>query len=83
MFFDASVLIMQDDDVSVYEKKAYGVYPSNRRVGGTIEVINNRTNEMHWKEWRWYVTEDGRTFNNRQDVIEMLVFAVKQENEEC
>lgn len=81
--FDTSVLIMQNDDVSVYEKEVYGVHPYDRQVGGTIEVVNNHTNEMRWKEWRWYVTEDGQTFNNRQDVIEILVSTVRRENEEC
>ena len=71
-------LIIQDEDISVYNEELLDYVPSNMRIGGYITVINNRNNESRWKEWKWYQHEDGTMFNDKDCVIDMLSNFVKR-----
>ena len=64
------VLIMQDEDISVYNE--------DNRLGGIITVVNNHNNESRYKEWRWYQYSDGTVFNDKKYVIDMLSNFVRQ-----
>ena len=68
------VLIMQDEDISVYNE--------DNRLGGIITVVNNHNNESRYKEWRWYQYNDGTMFNDKKYVIDMLSNFVRQIEEE-
>lgn len=70
-------LIFKDDDISVYEQKCIKCLPIQNCIGGYIYVINNRNNEMRWKEWRWYKHKNEIPFNDRVYVINMLSNFVK------
>ena len=72
------VLIMQDEDISVYDEKFINYIPSNMRIGGVITVVNNYNNESRHKEWKWYKYEDGTVSNDRKYVIDMLMNFVRK-----
>lgn len=65
-------LIIQDEDISVYDKEFLDHVPSGMRVGGHITVVNNLSGERRWKEWKWYQRDDGTMFNDKKYVIDML-----------
>ena len=65
-------LIMQTDDVSVYDAETFIRTPSNMKIGGFITAVNNHNGEQRWKEWKWYQYEDGTMFNDKDHVIDML-----------
>lgn len=65
-------LIMQTDDVSVYDAETFIRTPSNMKIGGFITAVNNHNREQRWKEWKWYQHEDGTMFNDKDHVIDML-----------
>ena len=44
------VLIMQDEDISVYSEDFLSCVPEGRRIGGIITVVNNHNNESLYKE---------------------------------
>lgn len=71
-------LIMQDEDISVYNEEFINYVPSGMRLGGHIIVVNNHNNEMRYKEWKWYQHEDGTMFNDKDYVIDMLSNFVRQ-----
>lgn len=70
-------LIMQDKDISVYNKEFIDYVPSNMRIGGVITVVNNHNNESRHKEWKWYRYNDGTMFNDKKHVIDMLMNYVR------
>lgn len=72
------VLIMQNEDISVYNEDFLSCIPSDRKIGGVITVINNRNNESRHKEWKWYKYDDGTIFNDKKYVIDMLSNFVKR-----
>ena len=65
-------LIMQTEDVSVYNDELFSCPPSSKKIGGFITAINNHNGEERWKEWKWYQHEDGAMFNDKDCVIDML-----------
>lgn len=65
-------LIMQTEDVSIYNYELLDHAPNNMRIGGFITAINNHNSERRWKEWKWYRHEDGIMFNDKDYVIDML-----------
>jgi hypothetical protein len=71
-------LIMQDEDISVYNEALIDYVPSNMKIGGYITAINNHNHESRWKEWKWYRHEDGTMFNDKDYVIDMLSNFVKR-----
>lgn len=68
-------LIMSTKNFSVYEELTNNVQ-SERKIGGYITVVDNNNNEKCWKEWKWFRINDGTYFNDRDDVIEMLLYAM-------
>ena len=66
------VLIMQDEDISVYNEELLSCVPNKRKIGGYITVVNNHSGEKRWKEWKWYQYDDGTMFNDKDYVINML-----------
>ena len=71
-------LIKQDEDISVYNENLIDYVPSRKCIGGYITVVNNHNNERCWKEWKWYRCDDGTMFNDKDSVIDMLSYAVRQ-----
>ena len=76
------VLIMQDEDISVYNEDFLSCVPNGRRIGGIITVVNNHNNESVCKDWKWYQYSDGTVFNDKKYVIDMLSNFVRQIEEE-
>ena len=72
------VLIMQDEDISVYNEDFFYYVPDNMRLGGIITVVNNHNNKSRHKEWKWYRYEDGTMFNDKTYVIKMLSDFVRE-----
>lgn len=72
------VLVMRDENISVYNEDFLSYIPNSRRIGGIITVVNNYTNEKRWKEWKWYQYDDGTMFNDKKYVIDMLSNFVRQ-----
>lgn len=73
------VLIMKDDDISVYNEDFLSYVPNSTRIGGVITVVNNHNNESRHKEWKWYQYRDsGQMFNDKGYVIDMLSDFVRQ-----
>lgn len=66
------ILIMQDEDISVYNEDFLSCVPSSKGIGGVITVVNNHSNESRHKEWKWFRYEDGTMFNDKKYVIDML-----------
>ena len=66
------ILIMQDEDISVYERKLIDYVPNHMKLGGYITVVNNHNGEKRWKEWRWFQYDNGQMFNDKAYVIDML-----------
>ena len=73
------VLIMQDEDISVYSEDFLSCVPNGRRIGGIITVVNNHNNKSLYKEWKWYQYSDGTVFNDKKYVIDMLSRKLKEE----
>lgn len=44
------VLIMQDEDISVYNEDFINYIPNHMRLGGVITVVNSHNNESRHKE---------------------------------
>lgn len=65
-------LIIQTEDISVYNDELFSRPPSSKKIGGFITVVNNHNSEERWKEWKWYQYEDGTMFNDKDYVIDML-----------
>ena len=65
-------LIISNKIFSVYERTTNNA-PSERKIGGYITVVDNNSNKKYWKEWKWYQSNDGTCFNDRDYVIEMLL----------
>lgn len=72
------VLIMQDEDISVYNEDFFYYVPDNMRLGGVITVVNNHNNKSRHKEWKWYRYEDGTMFNDKEYIIKMLSDFVRE-----
>lgn len=73
------VLIMQDEDISVYNEDFLSYVPNSKRIGGVITVVNNHNNESRHKEWKWYqYHDDGTMFNDKKYVIDILSDFVRQ-----
>lgn len=72
------ILIMQDDDISVYNEDFLSYAPDHKCIGGHITVVNNHNNEKRWKEWKWFQCDDGTMFNDKAYVIDMLSNCVRQ-----
>lgn len=73
------VLIMKDEDISVYNEDFLSYVPNRRTIGGVITVVNNHNNEKRHKEWKWYqYNDDGTMFNDKKYVIDMLSNFVRQ-----
>lgn len=72
------VLIMQDEDISVYNEDFFYYVPDNMRLGGVITVVNNHNNKSRHKEWKWYRYEDGTMFNDKEHIIKMLSDFVRE-----
>lgn len=72
------VLIMQDEDISVYNEDFINHVPNHIRLGGVITVVNNHNNEYRYKEWKWFQCDDGTMFNDKKHVIDMLSDFVRQ-----
>lgn len=73
------VLIMQDEDISVYNEDFLSYIPNSMRIGGVITVVNNHNNESRHKEWKWYqYIDSGQMFNDKAYVIDMLSDFVRQ-----
>lgn len=66
------VLIMRDEDISVYNEDFLSYVPSSMRIGGIITVVNNHSNEIRYKEWKWLSNGNGQMFNDKDYVIDML-----------
>ena len=66
------VLIMEDEDISVYNEDFLTCIPNNMKIGGVITVVNNHNNESRHKEWKWFQRDDGQMFNDKAYVIDML-----------
>ena len=71
------VLIMQDEDISIYNEDFLSCIPSDKCIGGVITVIDNHNNEIRFKEWKWFKHEDGTMFNDKDYVINMCKQAIK------
>ena len=65
-------LIIQTEDVSVYNNELFTDPPNSMKIGGFITAVNNHNGEEHWKEWKWYQCDDGTMFNDKDYVIDML-----------
>ena len=72
------ILIIQDEDISVYNEDFLSYIPNGKCIGGIITVINNHSNESRYKEWKWFQYEDGTMFNDKDYVIDMLSDFVRQ-----
>lgn len=72
------VLIMQDEDISVYNEDFLSYVPNSMRIGGVITVVNNHNNESRHKEWKWFQYDNGQMFNDKSYVIDMLSDFVRQ-----
>lgn len=72
------VLIMQDEDISVYNEDFLSCVPSSMRIGGVITVVSNHNNKSRHKEWKWFQYDDGTMFNDKNHVIDMLSGFVRQ-----
>lgn len=72
------ILIMQDEDISVYNENFISYVPKYMRLGGVITVVNNHNNESRHKEWKWFQYDDGTMFNDKKHVIDMLSNFVRQ-----
>lgn len=72
------VLIMQDEDISVYNEDFLSYVPNSMRIGGVITVVNNHNNESRHKEWKWFQYDNGQMFNDKAYVIDMLSDFVRQ-----
>lgn len=66
-------LILQTEDVTIYDDDLIGYIPNNTRVGGFITAVNNHNSAERWKEWKWYRHTDGTMFNDKDYVIDMLL----------
>lgn len=66
------VLIMRDEDISVYNEDFLSHIPNSMKIGGVITVVNNHNNESRHKEWKWFACDDGTVFNDKEHVIDML-----------
>ena len=65
-------LILQTEDVTIYNDELSSHVPNSMKIGGFITVVNNHNFEERWKEWKWCKHEDGTMFNDRDRVIDML-----------
>ncbi len=72
------VLIMQDEDISVYNEDFLSCVPNSMKIGGVITVVNNHNNESRHKEWKWFQYDNGQMFNDKSYVIDMLSDFVRQ-----
>lgn len=72
------VLIMQDEDISVYNEDFLSCVPNGMKIGGVITVVNNHNNESRHKEWKWFQYDNGQMFNDKSYVIDMLSDFVRQ-----
>ena len=70
-------LIISDNNFSVYEKTT-DITPSEPKIGigGYITVVDNNSGERCWKEWKWHQRNDDTYYNDRDDVIEMLLRSI-------
>ena len=66
-------LIMQTEDVTIYNDELLSHAPNSMKIGGFITAVNNHNFEERWKEWKWYRYEDGTMFNDKEYVIDMLL----------
>ena len=66
------VLIMQDEDISIYNEDFLSYVPNSMKIGGVITVVNNHNNESRHKEWKWFQYDNGQMFNDKAYVIDML-----------
>lgn len=71
------VLIMQNEDISIYNEDFLSCIPNRKCIGGIITAVNNRNNESCFKEWKWFQHEDGTMFNDRDYVIDVCKTAIK------
>lgn len=65
-------LILQTEDVTIYNDELSSHVPNSMKIGGFITAVNNHNLEERWKEWKWYRHDDGTMFNDRDRVIDML-----------
>lgn len=72
------ILIMQDEDISVYNEDFLSYIPNSMRIGGVITVVNNHNNESRHKEWKWFRYDNGQMFNDKAYVIDMLSDFVRE-----
>ena len=72
------VLIMQDEDISVYNEDFLSYVPNSMKIGGVITVVNNHNDESRHKEWKWFQYDNGQMFNDKAYVIDMLSDFVRQ-----
>lgn len=72
------VLIMQDEDISVYNEDFLSYIPNSMKIGGVITVVNNHNNESRHKEWKWFQYDNGQMFNDKAYVIDMLSDFIRQ-----
>lgn len=66
-------LILQTEDVTIYNDELLSHIPKSMKIGGFITAVNNHNFEERWKEWKWYLHEDGTMFNDKDHVIDMLL----------
>lgn len=72
------VLIMKDEDISVYNEDFLTCIPNSMKIGGVITVVNNHNNESLYKEWKWFQHDNGQMFNDKAYVIDILSNYVRQ-----
>lgn len=46
------ILIVQNEDISVYNEDFPSYIPNSMRIGGVVTVVNNHNNESRHKEWK-------------------------------
>ena len=68
---------MSNKIFSVYEKTT-DITPSKPKIGigGYITVVDNNSGERRWKAWKWYQRNDDTYYNDRDDVIEILLRSI-------
>ena len=69
--------IMSNKIFSVYEKTT-DITPNKPKIGigGYITVVDNNSGERRWKAWKWYQRNDDTYYNDRDDVIEILLRSI-------
>lgn len=66
-------LILQTEDVTIYNDDLLNHVPNSMKIGGFITAVNNHNFEERWKEWKWYRHENGTMLNDKDYVIDMLL----------